>query len=113
MKVGDKAIVRLTVRSGMDMEFVCIKDLRAGCFEPVSQVSKQEYREGISFFRSPKDASENFFIDFLPAGTFVIEYPVYVSREGEYSGGICTIQCLYAPEFVSNTEGYEIESTGN
>lgn len=113
LKVGDKAIVRLTVRSGMDMDFVCIKDLRAGCFEPVSQVSKQEYREGISFFRSPKDASENFFIDFLPAGTFVIEYSVYVSREGEYSGGICTIQCLYAPEFISNTEGYEIESTGN
>jgi hypothetical protein len=24
---------------------------------------------------------------------------------GEYAGGISTIQCLYAPEFVSHTEG--------
>ena len=41
----------------------------------------------------------------LPQGTFVLEYAVYVSRTGEYAGGISTIQCLYAPEFVSHTEG--------
>jgi len=34
-----------------------------------------------------------------------LEYPVYVSRSGEYAGGISTIQCMYAPEFVSHTAG--------
>ncbi|MDH6357121.1 alpha-2-macroglobulin family protein [Parabacteroides sp. PF5-9] len=105
LRVGDKVIVRLTVRTDRDMDYVYLKDLRAGSFEPADQLSGVSYRDGVFFYRSPKDLSENFFFEHLPKGTFVIEYPVYVSRSGEYAGGISTIQCLYAPEFVSHTEG--------
>ena len=103
--VGDKVIVRLTVRTDREMSYVCLKDVRAGCLEPANPLSGTESREGIWYYRSPKDASEQFFFERLPKGTFVLEYPVYVSRAGDYSGGISTIQCLYAPEFVSHTAG--------
>ncbi|RHJ93436.1 alpha-2-macroglobulin family protein [Parabacteroides bouchesdurhonensis] len=105
LHVGDKVTVRLVIRNDRDMDYVVLKDLRAGCFEPADQLSGAEYRDGVWFYRSPKDVSENFFFNRLPQGTFVLEYSVYVVREGQYAGGISTIQCLYAPEFVSHTEG--------
>lgn len=108
LKVGDKAIVRLTIRTDRDMDYVYLKDLRSGAFEPADQLSGSNYQDGVWFYRAPKDASENFYFQRLPKGTFVIEYPVYVSRSGQYAGGISTIQCLYAPEFVSHTEGGRI-----
>ncbi|WP_370862744.1 alpha-2-macroglobulin family protein [Parabacteroides faecis] len=105
LQPGDKVVVRLTIRTDREMDYVFLKDLRAGCFEPASQISGTKFRDGVAYYQSPTDVSENFFFNRLPAGTFVIEYPVYVSRTGEYAGGISTIQCLYAPEFISHTEG--------
>lgn len=109
LRVGDKVIVRLTIRTDREMNYVYLKDLRAGCFEPADPLSGPEARDGIWYYRSPKDVSENFFINRLPEGTFVLEYPVYVSRSGEYAGGISTIQCMYAPEFVSHTAGESLQ----
>lgn len=108
LRVGDKVVVRLVVRTDRDMNYVFLKDLRAGCFEPTDPLSGSIYRDGAWYYRTPTDVSENFFFDRLPGGTYVVEYAVYVSRPGRYAGGISTIQCLYAPEFVSHTEGGKI-----
>lgn len=105
LRVGDKVVVRLVVRTDREMDYVFLKDLRAGCFEPANPLSGSIYRDGAFYYQSPTDVSENFFFNRLPKGTYVLEYAVYVSRTGEYAGGISTIQCLYAPEFVSHTEG--------
>ena len=105
LRIGDKVIVRLTVRTDREMDYVVLKDLRAGCFEPANQLSGIEFRDNVAFYRSPTDVSENFFFNRLPQGTYVLEYAVYVSRAGQYASGISTIQCMYAPEFVSHTEG--------
>ncbi len=105
LRVGDKAVVRLTIRTKQEMTYVHLKDLRAGCFEPAEQLSGTQYRDGVFYYRSSKDVSEQFFFDRLPEGTFVLEYGVYVSRTGEYASGPATIQCLYAPEYTSHTEG--------
>ena len=108
LRIGDKVVVRLTIRTDREMDYVFLKDLRAGCFEPADQISGTKFRDGVMYYQSPTDVSENFFFNRLPAGTFVIEYPVYVTRTGEYAGGISTIQCLYAPEFVSHTENEKL-----
>lgn len=108
LKVGNKVIVRLVIHSAQTMNYVYLKDLRAGCFEPVSQLSTTSFQDGVSYYRSPGDVAENFYFDRLPKGTFVFEYAVYVSRAGQYAGGISTLQCLYAPEFVSHTSSDEI-----
>lgn len=109
LRTGDKVTVRLIISADRDMDYVFLKDMRAGCFEPANPLSGTEARDGLWYYQSPKDASQQFFFYRLPKGTFVLEYAVYVARAGEYAGGISTIQCLYAPEFVSHTEGNTIE----
>jgi hypothetical protein len=108
MRVGDKVVVRLTIRTDRDIEFVHLKDMRAAAFEPVEQISTTRWQGGTIYYMTSKDASTNFYFDNLPRGTYVFEYGVYVNRTGNYSNGITTIQCMYAPEFTSHTEGIRI-----
>lgn len=108
LKIGDRVIVRLTVRTDRDLEFVHLKDMRASCFEPAEILSGIKWKESTYYYQSTKDASTNFFFDNLPKGTYVFEYPVYVNRVGEYSNGITSIQCMYAPEYTSHTSGGKV-----
>lgn len=108
LKVGDKVIMRLTIRTNRDMEFVQLKDMRASCFEPQQVLSGTKWNGNLIYYQTTKDASTNFYFDNLPKGTYVLEYSVYVNRTGEYANGITTIQCLYAPEYTSHTQGIKI-----
>lgn len=109
LKVGDKVVVRLTVRTDRNLEFVHLKDMRAACFEPVQQISENKWREGTVYYQTNKDASMNFYFDRLPRGTYVFEYGLFVARNGNYSNGITTIQSMYAPEFTSHTKGIRVD----
>ena len=105
IKKGDKIISRLVVSTDRDLEFVALKDLRASCLEPVEQCSRMVWREGVSYYETIKDASTQFFFNFLPKGNYVFEYETWVNNSGEFASGIANIQCLYAPEFVSYSSG--------
>jgi uncharacterized protein YfaS (alpha-2-macroglobulin family) len=108
LKVGDRVIVRVEIRTDRDMEYVHLKDMRAACFEPESVLSGYRYRNGLGYYESIRDASMNFFISYLLKGTYVFEYSLRVSQKGEYSNGITTMQCMYAPEFASHSEGIRV-----
>ena len=54
-------------------------------------------------------AATHFFVDYLPKGNYVFEYPVRVQHRGVYSTGFAAIQCLYAPEFNSHSESIKLE----
>ncbi|MDD3160867.1 MAG: hypothetical protein PHX49_02940 [Bacteroidales bacterium] len=105
---GEKVTVRLVVKTDRDMEFVHLKDARPSCLEATDELSKCVWKEKICYYQSNKDASMNFFFNFLPKGTYVFEYTSVVTRSGSYSEGPATIQCLYAPEFTSHTAGNKI-----
>lgn len=108
LTIGDKVIVRLTIKADRDMEFIHLKDMRASCFEPQQVTSGIRWANSLIYYQSTKDASTNFYFDRLPKGTYVLEYPVYVNRSGEYANGITTIRCMYAPEFASYTQGIKV-----
>jgi len=38
----------------------------------------------------------------------VFEYPLFVTHAGNFSNGITSIQCMYAPEFSAHREGVRI-----
>jgi len=105
---GDKVITRLVVSTDRNLEFVALKDLRASCFEPVNQLSGCQWKEGVCYYQTTKDASTQFFFSYLPKGTYVFEYELWINASGEYTSGITSIQCQYAPEFVSHTGGERI-----
>lgn len=105
LKVGDQVTVRLVVKSDRDMEFLHLKDVRASCMEPEEVLSAYHWQGGLGYYQSTKDASTNFFFDVLPRGTHVLEYAVRITHAGQFSNGIGSIQCLYAPGFNSHSEG--------
>ncbi len=109
LKVGDKVIVRIELRVDRNMEYVHMKDMRASGFEPINVISQYKYQDGLGYYETTKDASTNFFMDYLRKGTYVFEYPLRVSHSGDFSNGITTIQCMYAPEFTSHSEGVRVD----
>jgi uncharacterized protein YfaS (alpha-2-macroglobulin family) len=108
LNVGDKVKVRIELRVDRDMEYVHMKDMRAACMEPVNVLSSYKWQGGLGYYESTKDASTQFFLGWLPRGTYVFEYPLLVTHKGNYSNGVTTIQCMYAPEFSSHSEGIRV-----
>jgi hypothetical protein len=108
LKVGDKIKVRIELRVDRDMEFVHMKDMRASCLEPVNVLSSYKWQGGLGYYETTKDASTSFFFDILRKGTYVFEYALFVTHTGNFSNGVTSIQCLYAPEFSSHSEGIRI-----
>jgi uncharacterized protein YfaS (alpha-2-macroglobulin family) len=108
LKVGDRIIVRIELRADRDMEYVHMKDMRASGLEPVNVLSTYKYRDGLGYYESTRDAATNFFFGNLPKGTYVFEYPLVITHEGDFSNGITSIQCMYAPEFTSHSEGIRV-----
>ena len=108
LKVGDKIKVRIELRVDREMEYVHMKDMRASAMEPVNVLSSYKWQGGLGYYETTKDASTNFFFSNLRKGTYVFEYPLFITHAGNFSNGITTIQCMYAPEFSSHSEGIRI-----
>jgi Bacterial Alpha-2-macroglobulin MG10 domain len=108
LRVGDKIKVRIELRVDRDMEYVHMKDMRASSLEPVNVLSGYKWQDGLGYYETTRDASTNFFFSYLRKGTYVFEYPLFVTHAGNFSNGITTIQCMYAPEFTSHSEGIRI-----
>ena len=109
INVGDKVTVRIEIRADRDMEYVHLKDMRAAAFEPVNVLSGYRRQDGLGYYESTRDAATNFFISYLSKGTYVFEYELFATQQGEFSNGITTLQCMYAPEFATHSEGIRIE----
>jgi hypothetical protein len=97
-----------------------MKDMRASSFEPGNSgadrfsdegngLSGYRYQDGLGYYQSTSDVATSFFFEYLPRGTYVFEYPLKVNAAGEFSNGIATIQCLYAPEFSAHSEGIRVK----
>ncbi|HSV11971.1 MAG TPA: hypothetical protein VLI68_14445, partial [Hanamia sp.] len=108
LHIGDKIKVRIELRVDRDMEYVHMKDMRASCMEPTNVISEYKYQDGLGYYETTKDVSTNFFFGYLNKGTYVFEYPMFVTHAGNFSNGITTIQCMYAPEFTAHSEGVRV-----
>ncbi|WP_241507271.1 alpha-2-macroglobulin family protein [Aquimarina sediminis] len=106
--LGDLVRVRIELRSDRAMEFVHMKDMRASGLEPINVISQYKWQDNLGYYESTKDASTNFFFDYLPKGVYVFEYDLRVNNKGDLSNGITTIQSMYAPEFSSHSEGVRV-----
>ncbi len=101
IKAGDRIAVRLTITAGQDMQFLCLTDNRAACFEPAEQLSGYKYREGIGYYEKIGNTATRLYFEFLPKGSYVITYELNIDRQGEYTQGLSTLQCLYAPQIIA------------
>nr|WP_052519819.1 hypothetical protein [Nonlabens ulvanivorans] len=109
LKIGDLITVRLIIKTNADMDFVHLKDMRASGFEPVDVISKYKWQDGLGYYQSTKDIATHFFFDQMNKGTYVFEYDVRANNAGHFSNGITQIECMYAPEFSSHSEGMRVK----
>jgi hypothetical protein len=108
LHVGDKVRVRIELRADRNMEYVHMKDMRASCMEPVDVLSGYRWQGGLGYYQTTKDVSTEFFFAWLPQGTYVFEYSLFVGQTGNFSNGVTSIECMYAPEFADHSEGIRI-----
>ena len=91
------------------MEFVHLKDMRAAGFEPINVFSGYRWKNGLGYYESTKDASTNFYIQYLPKGKFVFEYDYICNAAGTFSNGITTLQNYYAPQMNAHSKGVKVQ----
>jgi len=108
IQIGDLVTVRLEIQTDREMDFVHIKDMRASGFEPVNVLSSYKRQGGLGYYESTRDAATNFFIDYMPKGTYVFEYDVRANNAGNFSNGITSLQNMYAPELSAHSEGIRV-----
>ena len=113
LHVGDKVIVRIELRADRNMEYVHMRDMRASCMEPVNVLSQYKWQGGLGYYESTKDVSTDFFFPWIRQGTYVFEYPLFVSQAGNFSNGVTSIECMYAPEFSWHSEGFRVNAETN
>lgn len=104
LNVGDKVVVRITIKAERNLDFLEVVDKRAACLEPVRQISG--YYRGC--YIASKDYTTNYYFDHLAKGTHVVETEYYIDRKGEYMTGTCKAQCAYAPEFAATTKALKV-----
>ena len=108
LKVGDKVTVRMILNTDRNMEFIHLKDMRAAGFEPIDVISQYQWKNNLSYYQSTKDASTNFYIQFMPKGKYVFEYDYICNAAGSFSNGITTLQNYYAPQMNAHTKGTNV-----
>lgn len=109
IKVGDKITVRMILNTDRNMEFIHLKDMRAAGFEPLNVISGYEWKNNLGYYQSTKDASTNFYIQYMPKGKYVFEYDYVANASGKFSNGITTLQNYYAPQMNAHTQGTKVE----
>ncbi|ATL75908.1 hypothetical protein IQ37_13750 [Chryseobacterium piperi] len=109
LKVGDKVTVRMILNTDRPMEFIHIKDMRAAGFEPVDVLSGYQWKNNLGYYQSTKDASTNFYIQYMRKGKYVFEYDFVANASGKFSNGITTMQNYYAPQMNAHTKGSNIQ----
>lgn len=105
---GDRVVVRIELEADRNFNYVHLSDQRAAGLEPVDVRSGYQFNAGLGFYRSVKDAANNFFFSHLPKGRHVFEYELRANLKGDFSNGPSTVQCMYAPEFGAHSAGERI-----
>lgn len=97
LHVGDLVRVRYELVADRDYDFVCLKEGRPACCEPLKVLSGYDWQSGC--YRSVGDASTQYFFQQLRKGKHVLESEMRVDRTGSFSSAVPTVQCVYSPEF--------------
>jgi uncharacterized protein YfaS (alpha-2-macroglobulin family) len=105
---GDLIVSRLIITTDRGLDYISLKDVRASGLEPTNVLSQYKWSGGFGYYESTRDQANHYYIDHLPKGTHVFESVNKIVHRGSYSGGLATIQSIYAPEFSSKTEGNRI-----
>ena len=109
LEPGDELVARLEITSDRTYEFVHVSDERPACAEPEDVLSSYRWHDGVGYYQSTRDTATHYYIDRLNKGVFVLETSYRVQQRGVFTGGLATIQCMYAPEFTAHSAAESVK----
>ena len=105
---GDRVRVRIKYTADRAMDYVELHLRRPAALEPVSTRSGYTYSRGGSYYRSIENTKTTFYFHHINKGTGSIDCDLWVNQSGNYSCGVSTLQCMYAPEFVATAKSLRL-----
>ncbi|MCQ2059646.1 MAG: hypothetical protein MJY71_07455 [Bacteroidaceae bacterium] len=105
VKVGDKVLVRLTVKSDRAADYVELSDMRAAGYVVSDQRPRYEISSGFSYYVAPGKDACRIYINRVKRGESVVEYYLTKMADGQFTVGPATIECTIAPELRASTSG--------
>lgn len=109
LKVGDHVRWVYTLKAERDFDHVALKSTRPAALESKNPFSGMTWMNGLSAYRMVRDAENEYFFEHLAKGKYTFYDEMVVMRAGAFSGGVATVQCTFAPEFVGNSSAVEVE----
>ena len=106
LQKGDLIRIRYELTADRDYDFVCLKEGRPACCEPVRELSGYDGLSGC--YLAVGDASTQYFFEQLRKGKHVLETQMRADRSGNFSSAVPTVQCVYAPEFFGRAEAVKL-----
>ncbi|HLV30943.1 MAG TPA: hypothetical protein VKY57_05180 [Chitinispirillaceae bacterium] len=95
------------------MEFVHLSDMRASGTEPVETLSGYRFQSRLGYYQVTRDLATHFYFDYLPKGTYTLEYELRARHAGCFQSGLAQIECMYAPEFNSFSNSIPVNIVTN
>ena len=109
LKVGDHVRWVYTLKAERDFDHVALKSTRPAALESKNPFSGMTWMNGLSAYRMVRDAENEYFFEHLAKGKYTFYDEMVVMRAGAFSGGVATVQCTFAPEFMGNSSAVEVE----
>lgn len=108
IKVGDKIEVRLTIKAEHNFNFVMIQDRKPAAFDTENLLSGWAW-DGLSRYEDLQLAQTNFFMDYVPVGTYELKYVLRPTASGVFNVGSSIMQSMFAPEVSAHSNSFIIK----
>ena len=108
LKVGDHVRWVYTLKADRDFDHVCLKSARPAAFESKHPFSGMTWMNDLTAYRMVRDTENEYFFEHLAKGKHTFYDEMVVIRSGEFSGGISTVQCTFAPEFIAHSSALDV-----
>ena len=102
--------VELIIDSKNDYEYLLLEDHKPSGFEPDDQRSGYVF-EGLTAYRELRDDRVSFFLTNLARGKHSISYRMRAETPGQMSALPATIEGMYSPELVGNSDEFKLRVT--
>lgn len=108
IKVGDKIEVRLTIKAEHNFDFVMIQDKKPAAFDTEKLLSGWVW-DGLTRYEDLQLAQTNFFMDYVPVGTYELKYVLRPTASGVFNVGSSVMQSMFAPEVSAHSNSFIIK----
>ena len=96
---GDRVRQVFTITADRDYDFVALSASRPACLQPAQPLSGYAWNMAQPAYRAVHDAATDYFVEKLRKGTHQFAEELFVDRTGQFTTGVATVGCVYAPEF--------------